>query len=1028
MTYTPVVGTVLNAGSGQALTVNAAATTDYNPGSDTVYLNVTPALLTVTANNQAMVYGSAVPSLTGTLSGVVNGDGIAASYSTTASSSSDVKSGGYAITASLSDPNSQLGNYTVTNNAGTLTIAKASQSISWANPAAISYGTALSGSQLDAADTVVGPALAGALTYSPATGAVLNAGSNQALTVNAAATTDYNAIGDTVYLTITPGLLTLTANNQTMVYGSTIPTLTGTLSGVVNGDNITASYSTTASSSSDVKSSGYAITASLSDPNSRLSNYTVTNTPGTLAITKAGQTISWVTPAAIVYGTPLTGTQLDATDIVVGPAAAGALTYSPVAGTVLNAGAHQALTVNAVATTDYNAANNTVYINVTPALLTVAVNNQTMVYGSAVPTLTGTLSGVVNGDSITASYTSSATSSSDVKSGGYGISASLNDPNSRLSNYTVTNTPGTLIITKANQSLSWSNPTAIVYGTVLGSTQLNAVDSVVGPAAVGALTYSPPAGTLLNAGNLQTLTVTAAATIDYNLAAKGVTINVNSAVLTVTAANQTMVYGSAVPTLTGTLSGVVNGDNITASYSTIATSSSNVVSGGYAVTATLSDPSGRLANYTVINTSGTLTISKANQTISWTPPTFILAATPLSSTQLDATVAVSGPAAAGILTFTPGLGTVLNAGSQTLAVTAAATTDYNVATATATIQVIASGISVVGTTLYVVDTNPSSDQIQVNPVGSSNTGSTGLQVNGSLNNVYNNKSFSQLFTNIVIIEGDGNENIQLANSLSLATSMTAGNGNSNINIGSNNVAIALGNGNNNINAGNGNDPVTLGGGNNNVNLGNGNDAVTAGNGNSNLNLGNGNDPVSIGSGNNNVNVGNGNDPVTVGGGNNNINLGNGNDAVTAGNGNDNINLGFGNNTVMLGNGNDNTNLGSGNNVVVEGSGNDNINAGNGNNLIVAGLGQHNVSVGNGRNILIDGNVQLTQNGDSLRQVLNDWTTYGALASNVASIRSRLAVTDNAGHANHMNAGSGLDWFWATFNQDSLNRKTTDLLN
>jgi hypothetical protein len=61
-------------------------------------------------------------------------------------------------------------------------------------------------------------------------------------------------------------------------------------------------------------------------------------------------------------------------------------------------------------------------------------------------------------------------------------------------------------------------------------------------------------------------------------------------------------------------------------------------------------------------------------------------------------------------------------------------------------------------------------------------------------------------------------------------------------------------------------------------------------------------------------------------------------------------------------------------------------------------------------------------------VLNDWVQFGAAAGNVSSIRSRLSVTDNTSHANHMNAGSGLDWFWATYVHDSLNRKTHDLLN
>jgi hypothetical protein len=73
-------------------------------------------------------------------------------------------------------------------------------------------------------------------------------------------------------------------------------------------------------------------------------------------------------------------------------------------------------------------------------------------------------------------------------------------------------------------------------------------------------------------------------------------------------------------------------------------------------------------------------------------------------------------------------------------------------------------------------------------------------------------------------------------------------------------------------------------------------------------------------------------------------------------------------------------------------------------------------------------VQLTQSGDSLAQVLRDWTQYGATAANVASIRSRLKVIDNTTNANTLKAGSGLDWFWETFAQDTTNRKATDMLN
>jgi hypothetical protein len=73
-------------------------------------------------------------------------------------------------------------------------------------------------------------------------------------------------------------------------------------------------------------------------------------------------------------------------------------------------------------------------------------------------------------------------------------------------------------------------------------------------------------------------------------------------------------------------------------------------------------------------------------------------------------------------------------------------------------------------------------------------------------------------------------------------------------------------------------------------------------------------------------------------------------------------------------------------------------------------------------------VQLTQTGDSLRQVLDDWIQNGSQPANVASIRSRLRVTFNTDDANKLLAGSGLDWFWATDAQDHMNIKPTDLRN
>jgi hypothetical protein len=68
--------------------------------------------------------------------------------------------------------------------------------------------------------------------------------------------------------------------------------LTGTVTGLQNGDNLTASYTTTADTNSPV--GAYSIVAALIDPDNKLSNYVVTSTNGTLTVTNAATTLSLI--------------------------------------------------------------------------------------------------------------------------------------------------------------------------------------------------------------------------------------------------------------------------------------------------------------------------------------------------------------------------------------------------------------------------------------------------------------------------------------------------------------------------------------------------------------------------------------------------------------------------------------------------------------------------------------------------------------------------------------------------------------
>ena len=73
--------------------------------------------------------------------------------------------------------------------------------------------------------------------------------------------------------------------------------------------------------------------------------------------------ITWATPAPIVYGTPLSGTQLNATSPL-----PGSFSYSPSAGTVLGIGQHTlTATFTPTDTTDYTTWTATVTLTVVPA-------------------------------------------------------------------------------------------------------------------------------------------------------------------------------------------------------------------------------------------------------------------------------------------------------------------------------------------------------------------------------------------------------------------------------------------------------------------------------------------------------------------------------------------------------------------------------------------------------------------------------------------------------------------------------------
>jgi hypothetical protein len=207
------------------------------------------------------------------------------------------------------------------------------------------------------------------------------------VTIQVTNTSTTTAIDSTPMMTITlptgltPTSLTDVAGN----WSCTLSTLTcirtaGIPAGDVDSVVLTVSVPVY---TSGVGTSG-TITATISSPN--FSN----NVPGTdTVIFQQQPPIVWATPAPIIYGTPLSGIQLDATSQL-----AGSFSYTPVAGTVLAVGTQTLKTTFTPAdTTHYATATASVSLTVLPATPSATLTSSANpIFATGTVTFTDTLS------------------------------------------------------------------------------------------------------------------------------------------------------------------------------------------------------------------------------------------------------------------------------------------------------------------------------------------------------------------------------------------------------------------------------------------------------------------------------------------------------------------------------------------------------------------------------------------------------------------------------------------------------------
>ena len=195
-----------NVGNGKTVTVTGLTLGGSGAGNYTlapptgVTASIKPVALTITAVGQIITYGTAPAAFSAAYVGFVNGENATTAgvtglvFSTTPAMLNPVKAGTYTITPS----GAVAANYTISFSAGTLTVNKATPTVTWATPAPITAGTALSATQLNASSPV-----AGSFVYNPVAGTVLAVGTQTLnVTFTPTDTTDYNSVTASVSLTV----------------------------------------------------------------------------------------------------------------------------------------------------------------------------------------------------------------------------------------------------------------------------------------------------------------------------------------------------------------------------------------------------------------------------------------------------------------------------------------------------------------------------------------------------------------------------------------------------------------------------------------------------------------------------------------------------------------------------------------------------------------------------------------------------------------------------------------------------------
>lgn len=548
-TYEPGKNTKLNASdTPQELTVKFTSTdNNFQSVEETIaHIVVKKASPEIEWNDQQhLTYGASDEEIKNALENATakfDGVTLTGDYAYTLPLTTDLQAGADNITAEVEfiPTGEDANNFESANAVISIVVDKADPTITWTPIVSeITYGTELSADQLNAETNGVGE-----IVYTDddedetvlANGSILYARTHT-ITATLPESSNYNEATITATIIVNQAETSIEWETPAPIAANT-PISAAELNATANVDgNFAYTLNGEDAEGQTLGVGNYTITATFT-PNS--ANYKGSTATITLQVVQAAAEITWATPEAITYGTAISSVQLNATSEI-----DGTFYYKPDNGAILPAGDTSISVIFVPDSPDYGRALDTVKLTVNKAELSVSVADVTVNKGDAIPEFVISYDGFVNGENenILTTAPTATCAATTAEAGEFDIVVSGGESN----NYNITCTNGKLIVVEAvTPVITWADPAAITYGTLISADMLNATANVD-----GSFTYSVSVGDTLKPGTHKLIAtfvpVNNTLTQNVYFITDTVTLTVNKANLTVSVADVTVNQGDEMP-------------------------------------------------------------------------------------------------------------------------------------------------------------------------------------------------------------------------------------------------------------------------------------------------------------------------------------------------------------------------------------------------------------------------------------------------------------------------------------------------